>query len=280
MRGIEIFWLCLGIIVFIGILVYLYGYIFEVRMTRLIKYEYHDKTIKKVKETSLKEGLKIIFFSDLHLGKNLHGKQLKKKLDFILKQNADIYLFGGDLIGYRLTDYVKSDEIIDRFNDFLTVPCYKIKGNHEYKKEEHTSQETKDLYFAAMPFKPLVNEKEIIEYKDKKIAIIGLQEGQYHKPEMPKIDEDVDLKIVMIHQGDYFDTFNDVDIVLSGHTHGGQIRIPFLPPIYSPKHGKKYNRGLFIKDNKALIVSKGVGCNMFKFRFLASSDIIELKITF
>jgi len=82
----------------------------------------------------------------------------------------------------------------------------------------------------------------------------------------------------MVHQGDYFDNINGVDIVLSGHTHGGQIRLPFCPPIYNPKHGKKYLKGAYKKNQQYLIVSKGIGCNMLNYRFLAPSDIIELYI--
>ncbi len=277
MTNIEIFFLCFGILCGIGLFIVVYGYVFEIRKTRVIRYQLQNNIVKKVKE-SPKDAFKIIFFSDLHLGKNLHGKQLKKKLDFIANQQADVYLFGGDLIGYYITNYIKIDELPEIFKKFQNKKCYKIKGNHEYKKESHTSQSQKDLYFDAMPFIPLLNEKVIFEWKDKKIAIIGLQEGQYHQPTLPNLDENEDVRIVLIHQGDYFDSLDNIDVVLSGHTHGGQIRIPFLPPIYSPKYGKKYNRGLYTKNDKSLIVSKGVGCNMFKFRFLAPSDIIELSI--
>ena len=276
MSRLEIFFLCLGIIVFLSFCVYLYGLIFEVYHTRIKRYKYQNGKMQKIKKP-IDNAIKIVFFSDLHLGKCLHGKQLKNKLKKILKEDADIYLFGGDLIGYQMDKYFKETELENLFRPFLNKPCFKIFGNHEFKKEKNINQELKDCFFQALPFHLLANEKQTIECKQKQITIVGLHEGQYHTPQMPQLNQD-ELNIVLVHQGDYFDQLEGADIVLSGHTHGGQIRIPFCPPIYSPKYGKKYNKGLFKKDNRYLIVSKGIGCNMFKYRFCAPSDIIELFI--
>ena len=276
MSGAEIFLLCLGIIVFLGICFYLYGYFFEVRKTRILRFYYHDKTLAKVKEP-IEGAIKIVFFSDLHLGKMLKGKQLQNKLDKLLKCQGDIYLFGGDLIGYDTAKYFTPKMVSELFQPFLNKPCFKVTGNHEYKKESHITQQQKDAIFQAFPFQYLENETIEIKVLDKTLSISGLKEGQYHTPKL-QTPLKGDIKIVLVHQGDYFDTLDEGDIVLAGHTHGGQIKIPLCPLFYHPKHGKKYIQGLYQKNNRYLIVSKGIGCNMFKFRFSAPSDIIEIYI--
>ncbi len=279
MTSLQIGLLCLGIILFLSICVYLYGYLFEVKKTRIIRFHYHFKQLTKIKKPiNNHQTVKVLFFSDLHIGKILKGKKLKNKIDFILKQNADIYLFGGDLIGYKTAKYFKKQDIEDLFKRFDDKLCFKVNGNHEFKKEKGITQEEKDILSLGMTFKKLENEETVLTIKNKTFSIIGLQEGQYHQPLLPKNLNESDYKIVMVHQGDYFDNINGVDIVLSGHTHGGQIRLPFCPPIYNPKHGKKYLKGAYKKNQQLLIVSKGIGCNMLNYRFLAPSDIIELYI--
>lgn len=277
MSPLAIFLVCLGAFLLLGLSLYLYGYFFEVKKTKILRFQYQNKQLTKIKKP-IESAFKIVFFSDLHVGKMLKGKQLEKKVEVLKQCQADLYLFGGDLIGYNTAKYFQKEDIEKYFQFLKSQKGYKVEGNHEYKKESRISQNQKDALFEAFPLPLLQNEAVEVKYHEKKIVIMGLKEGQYHTPQQPNISSG-DIRIVVVHQGDYFDQIHDVDLVLSGHTHGGQIRIPFLPLIYKPKHGKKYIQGVYQKDNQYLIVSKGMGCNMFKFRFCAPSDIIELYIT-
>ena len=273
MKPIFIFLICLGVLLFLGLSIYF----FEVRKTKILRFQFEKKQLKKIKDP-VANAYKIVFFSDLHVGKMLKGKQLKRKIELLKECKADLYLFGGDLIGYHTAKYFKKEDIAKEFQFLNNTVGFKVEGNHEYKKEKHITQSQKEDLFAAFPLPLLQNESVEIMAHDKKLIVTGLKEGQYHTPKQPtKLPGDIHL--VVVHQGDYFDQIKDADIVLSGHTHGGQIRIPFLPLIYKPKHGKKYIQGMYQKDQQYLLVSKGMGCNMFKFRFCAPSDIIEIYLT-
>lgn len=277
MSTLEIILLCLGIFLFLSICVYLYYFVFETKRTKIIRYVYENKSLTKVKNAP-SDAIKIVFFSDIHIGRALHGNQLKSKIDWLYKLNGDIYIFGGDLIGYKTPKYFSSELITSMFTKLTNKPCFKVYGNHEFIVEDFINQDQKDRFFKALPFTLLENTRQTIELKNKTIDIIGLHEREFHKPSLPKLEGN-NLRIVVLHQADAIDELDiDADIILAGHTHGGQIKLPFFKPLYLPIHGKKYLNGVYKVKNSHLIVSKGIGCNMIKFRFFAASDIIELYI--
>lgn len=222
------------------------------------------------------EGIKIVFFSDLHIGKLLKKRQLQKVLQQIRSLNADIYIFGGDLIGSQPQKYYTIEDIKECFSIFNNSLNIKVFGNHEFKVEKGIDSETKIKLFMAMENFKLLRDEKISFYKnDLKINIIGLNEVKYHQVKLPEIDKN-ETNIAIVHQGDYFDKLADFDLTMSGHTHGGQIRLPLLKPFYLPSNGKKYVKGLFKNKNVSLIVSKGLGCNYVNFRMFAKRDVIVI----
>lgn len=238
-----------------------------------IKIKYYSISNKRVtKEKShLNKGIKIVYFSDLHIGREMKKKALLKRVKLLEKLDADIYIFGGDLIGSNIKKYYSTSDISECFKSLQNKCLLSTYGNHEYKEEKGITLKEKQEYFNAMNFNILNNQEYLYVGKNKNLKIFGMQENIYHNP----VEVNTSYDLLISHQGDIIDKY-DNQIMLSGHTHGGQIRLPLIPIFYKPKNGKKYTSGLFKINNSSLIVSNGLGFNMIKLRFFARCDIIVI----
>ena len=244
--------------------------IIETYKIKIVSYEI--KKGKVSKQISDEKGLNIVFFSDIHIGKHLKKKQLDKRLKMLLDQNADLYIFGGDLIGKNINKYYSIDDVSKAFSIFKDKTCIAIYGNHEYKIEKGIDSKLKDDYFKAMNFVVLNNTSYLFKKDDLQLEIYGMNDYIYHEAKLP--DKQYDL--VVCHEADIIDKM-DNQIMLSGHTHGGQIKIPLIPLYYKPINGKKYFKGYYQTLNNQLIISNGLGFEFMKIRFNAPADIIKIK---
>lgn len=268
-------WIIVVVLILLLVLLLFYFYFFETKRIKVKNYKYENKKISPLVNEQIK-GIKIVFFSDLHVGKLLKKKELLERLKYIRSLNADIYLFGGDLIGKVPNEHFTPADIKECFSIFDNSLNLMVYGNHEFKEEKGiTPQEKLDLFHAISNFKLLVDESYVYEKGSTKIVFTGLNEAWYNEYKLPKLNEE-DNNIILIHQGDTFNDLNCGNLVLSGHTHGGQVKFPFFRPPYTPRLGKKYLKGLYTKDNRHLIVSLGVGCNILKLRLFAPADVICL----
>jgi len=241
---------------------------FETKRLRIVSYTIKDHNIFKKKDNNY-SGIKIVFFSDIHIGKHLKKKELNKKIDYLKSLDADIYIFGGDLIGKNITKYYSTKDITDCFLPLTNKVCISVYGNHEYKPEKDTSTDTKIKYFEAMGFKILNNESFVFTKDNKSIEIFGMNDYIYHDAIIPNKKYD----LVICHEGDIIDKINN-QIMLSGHTHGGQIRPPLIPLYYRPINGKKYTHGIYNVNDSKLIVSNGFGYEFLKIRFNAPMEVL------
>jgi predicted MPP superfamily phosphohydrolase len=127
----------------------------------------------------------------------------------------------------------------------------------------------------------LINEHVPIERNGHRIWIAGLDDPAKGHPDLDlavpgKPDGPV---ILMAHEPDYADTIvrhprsQFIDLVLSGHSHGGQVRLPFLPPLALPPMAKKYFEGLYRFGPIQLYVNRGIGAVGVPFRFFCPPEI-------
>ena len=244
-----------------------------------VYYQSHKLIIKKftiknkeIVESYEKNGIKILFFSDLHIGRTLKKEKLKKFVSYLASINADLYVFGGDVIGDNINKYYSVEDVKECFKPLNNKCCIAVYGNHEFKEEKNISIALKLEYFKAMGFNTLTNEEFVFFKNNKFLRIYGMNEYIYNEAKLPNKAFD----LIICHEGDIIEKI-DNQILLAGHTHGGQIRIPFLPYIYLPKYGKKYISGLYNVNNSKIIVSNGVGCNKINIRLFAKRDIILIN---
>lgn len=216
-------------------------------------------------------GLKIVQFSDIHYGTTINKKQLDKIVKMINELNPDIIMFTGDLVDSNIS---MTDDIENEIKDSLsnlkaTLYKYAIYGNEDINNEKY-----KDI-ISSIDFILLDDESKLLYYNDNNpIVITGfktISENPKYEILGNKIDE-LDTtnlyKIVLCHEPDAIDYFTNYNpnLVLSGHSLGGIIKIPFFNPLFLPKTSKKYYEDYYRIDNTDFYISNGLGTSNIKIR--------------
>ncbi|MDD4705728.1 MAG: metallophosphoesterase [Bacilli bacterium] len=212
------------------------------------------------------QGLKIVHFSDLHYGTTIKIKELPKIVKEINLLNPDIVIFTGDLIDkhYQMKDQ-DIDNFLKEFNQIkANIAYYLIKGNHDYS-------ENFDKLIDKTSFKVLKNELTSFYYQDNTpINIIGLESKLEKKVDLEKAFTNYNkdyYTILITHEPDaILDIKQNIDLVLAGHSHNGQIRIPFIGAIYTPEGAKNYYDEIYKLDNREIYISSGLGTSKYPIR--------------
>ena len=236
------------------------------------------------------DGFKIVQISDLHNAE--FGKDNKRLLKKIKKCDPDIIALTGDLIDSRNTDL---DVAINFVKEAVKIaPCYYVTGNHEGRIDGYTEYESKLLSLGVIV---LDNKSIVIENEGQTIELHGLHDLESLKGEkygyrergvLEKLLEEnkhqeEGFDILLAHYPDFFDLYAKYgyDLVLSGHAHGGQFRLPFIGGLYAPGQGKlpKYDAGLFTEGNTTMVVSRGLGNSIFPFRINNTPEVVLVTLT-
>ena len=233
-----------------------------------------------LKSSKLKQRTVIVQVSDFH---NTHIKRLKEDLwKQIRDTDPDIICLTGDLVDSRFTD-VKC--ALDYVNQLAQIaPIYFVTGNHEIRLKKKPAIIRK-LYNAPMT----VLEDEAVVLNG--INLIGMDDF-YDIPEdrrnhrftdkYEQLHDDSLFNVVMLHRPELFETYceNNVDLIICGHCHGGQIRLPLLGPGFAPNQGlfPKFSEGIYQKDGTSLIVSRGIGNSLFPFRVNNHPELVIITL--
>jgi predicted MPP superfamily phosphohydrolase len=234
----------------------------------------------EITSSKISSKIKIVQLSDLH-GKQF-GENNSELIKTVNKQKPDIIVFTGDLIDVTTSDITPSINTLIELNK--TTPVYYIVGNHEHGAYNNVEIITR---LKAASVHALSNETASINIKNNIISIIGLDEISYSKQKIDRMlssfEKRNDFKIVLSHfpenfQSDYKNHL--VDLVVSGHAHGGQVIIPFVGAIYAPGQGffPKYYMGKYTENNVSLIVSRGLGNSRFPIRINNRPEIVVVNL--
>ncbi len=235
------------------------------------------------------DNFRIVQISDLH---NAEFGENNEKLLLMLKQaDADIIAITGDMIDSRNTDI---DVAISFAQKAVNIaPVYYVNGNHESRVLGEYEKLKQGLTDAGVTI--LENSSADITIGDETITLIGINDPTFrmelvddtmeqniaHQLEDMIPDND-NYKVLLAHRPEYFDVYaGNVDLVLSGHAHGGQFRIPFIGGLVAPGQGffPEYYEGSHIKENTEMIVSRGIGNSIIPFRINNKPEIIVAELT-
>ena len=271
----------LMIIIIIGTLICLYAR--YIGTSGLVTYEY------KIESSDIGnnfDGLKIVHFSDLHYLRLTNKDTLKSVIDEINLISPDIVFYTGDLVDmdFELNDNDEEDIINLLSNINSKYGKYAVIGNHDYYKDE---EKLKNIYTSS-DFLLLRNSYDIIYGNDNdKLFIGGVDTYSYDMANIDKTmeyfydNEDISYKIILVHEPDYTDTVvnrYDVDLILSGHSHNGQINIPYIKNIFLPYGSEKYYGKYYKINNTDLYVSSGIGESRINFRLFNRPSINFYRI--
>ncbi len=248
------------------------------------RYKYRVRKIKLSFDNLPKafKGLKIVQISDVHTGSFDNHAAVAHGIDRIMHQNADIILFTGDLVNNVATEV---DEKYLQLFSKLKAPLgvYSTLGNHDYgdyvqwpsRQAKHENLEALKQIHAKAGWQLLMNEHVILEKDGDKIALLGI-ENWSAKANFPKygnmkqaydgLDEkNIPFKLLLSHdpshwRGQVLEEYKDIDLMLSGHTHGMQFGVDSKWFRWSPVQ-YVYNEwaGLYKEGKQHLYVNRGFG---------------------
>lgn len=244
------------------------------------KYRVHRVKVPSPNIPEAFNGYKIVQISDIHTGSFMDNSALAKAFDIVMQQGADLILFTGDLVNNRATETLGFETVYSK----LKAPhgVYSVLGNHDYGdyvQWDSTEEKIKNLDSLKAVHKNagwrlLMNEHVEIENKGEKIALIGIENwgGNMNFPKYGKMElaykdaAKYPFKILMSHDPSHWEKqvqsdYKDIDLTLSGHTHGMQfgIEIPGLVKWSPVKYFYKQWAGLYKQDNQFLYVNRGLG---------------------
>ncbi len=233
------------------------------------------------------DGYRIAQVSDLH---NAQMGKDNEKLIKMLKQNTpDVIAITGDVIDSRHTNI---EVALDFAKKALEIaPCYYVAGNHESRIEEYDKfeQDLKDIGVVVL------NDEQISLTKNgEKIELMGVLDPTFETDDLSvdgenvvrqKLDKmifDDKFTVLLAHRPELFEVYSsyDIDLVLSGHTHGGQVRLPFLGSLAVPSQGffPKYDAGEYTNGKTKMIISRGIGNSMVPLRINNPPEIVLIEL--
>ncbi len=244
-------------------------------------YTYTVKEIKVVSSDVPKgfHGYRILHISDLH--NSCYGKGNEKLIRRIMKLNPDMIFYTGDMID-------KQSSGKDHFRMLIEgiahkYPSYFVDGNHE---DELSKVEKKELISVlhGSGIKYLDDEMVSLERGKDRITLYGLRLPRKYLRNTYDENGRIGLRkeelinrfdmvsngftILLAHNPLYFDVYAEygIDLTFSGHVHGGLVRLPLIGGILSPDRTlfPKYSKGLYVKENKKIVVSPGIGGVKFR----------------
>lgn len=234
-------------------------------------------------------GFKILHISDFH-NKNFHGRLTGK----IKEISPDIIVITGDLIDRRKTNLDIARKFIEEI--VKIAPIYYVSGNHEQLSKHYIKlkEELNNLNVINMD-----NFHTTINKEGYEISLIGIADPEINTNEKAYLFENnksyvrntlnhltknlkTDFNILLSHRPELLNVYKEfkIDLVFSGHTHGGQIRIPFVGGIFSPNQGffPKLSEGMHKEGLTTIVVSRGLGNSVFPFRIFNRPEFVVVTL--
>lgn len=225
-------------------------------------------------------GFRIVQVSDLHNAQ--FGEGNSKLLSLIEGAGPDIIVITGDLVDSRNTDIETALEFARAA--VKIAPVYYVTGNHEARIRKFT-QLIKGLEQAGVTV--LRNEKLRLERAGETITLMGVDDPSFQLRSMDAVLEGLaegsdGFTVLLSHRPELFDIYVErgVDLVFTGHAHGGQFRLPFVGGLAAPNQGlfPEYDAGLYRSGTTNMLVSRGIGNSIIPVRFNNRPELILVEL--
>jgi len=246
--------------------------------------EYELETPLLIENSSIK----IVLISDLH--STIFGENQIVLIEIIKNQSPDLILLSGDILDDKVS-HLGTELLLSGIKDI--APIYYVTGNHEY-----WSQNINEIRRLLQSYQVnILSDNYVkINIRNNYIILAGIEDPDKRKYETPEYDQneimenvfrDLDeielYKILISHRPENIETYKkySFNLVLSGHTHGGQVRIPLiLNGLFAPNQGffPKYAGGQYMHDEKIHIISRGLSINPVLPRIFNNPELVTIII--
>jgi predicted MPP superfamily phosphohydrolase len=224
------------------------------------------------------DGFRIVQISDLH--NTSFGKDNKRLLDTIRKASPDIIVITGDLIDFYHPNIEVSIAFIE---DALNIaPCFYVNGNHEFRLTNEYPSFRNQLQQLGVTV--LEDNSILYEIGGESICIAGLSDYAFVSTEFINATfQEQTYNILLSHRPDHYEAYKQsiADLVLCGHTHGGQIRLPLIGAVKAPGQSlfPEYDVGMFQLNDTTMIISQGLGNSSIPIRFNCQPEVVVIELT-
>jgi uncharacterized protein len=224
-------------------------------------------------------GLRVAQISDIHMGGWMNRDRLQLVADWIMAQSPDVLLITGDfLIGRGFTEI--SRQWIKELTKVLTplaasIPSFAVLGNHDYWTNPDAIREM--LFLCGIT--DLTNTVFTLSREGENLHLCGVDDvraGNVRLDQVLAQLNDHSAAILLAHEPDFADisaTTGKFDLQVSGHTHGGQVVIPYLGAPILPHLGRKYPSGLYKVGNMFQYTNRGLGANRLAIRWNCPPEV-------
>jgi predicted MPP superfamily phosphohydrolase len=218
------------------------------------------------------DGLTIVQISDMHAGYLVGPAKVRRYIDMVNALSPDIVAITGDMFhSGAVSAWMCAAEL-----SALRAPLgiYAVPGNHERR----VPPEVGELPFRRAGLTVLANTAQRIQVGDDALWMVGVDDMIMRRGNLRQALQgvaDAECKVLLVHEPDLADSASQypIDLQLSGHTHGGQIRVPLLGALLLPVMGRKYSMGLYRVDGMWVYTNRGLGVNRPPLRFSCRPEI-------
>ena len=234
------------------------------------------------------DGYRIAHVSDFHNAEMGDGNE--KLLAMLREAEPDLIAITGDMIDSRNTNIAVALAFAEEAMQI--APCYYVTGNHEARVSEYDELKTG---LEAVRVIVLDDERMELALSSESITLLGVDDPSFStdylfgdaasvvSSKLAELTAEEDgFTVLLSHRPELFDTYvdSDMNLVLSGHAHGGQFRLPFVGGLVAPNQGlfPKYDAGLYTEGSTNMIVSRGIGNSLLPFRFNNRPQVILIEL--
>lgn len=233
-------------------------------------------------------GFRIAQVSDLHNGQM--GEHNRDLLSMLRDAQPDMIAITGDLIDSRRTNM---DVALDFAREAVKIaPCYYVTGNHEGRVADYHKLRNG---LTALGVTVLESTRVELVRNEETLVILGINDPMFHRDDLHhdgqaarkiKLKELVNAgdayTVLLSHRPELLDiyAYAGADLVLTGHAHGGQFRLPFFGGLFAPNQGffPEYDAGMYVRNSTTMIVSRGIGNSIFPFRINNRPEVVLIEL--
>lgn len=270
------------IVIIIGVLLFALDLILSQKYISVTRYRYQNPEIK--------QSFKIVDLTDLH--NYQYGTENRRLINKVKNESPDVIFLTGDMLN---ADEERTDILMNLIQQLVKIaPVYASLGNHEIEYMQLSGN--RNLIAQMEEAGAIVLDKKYIdiEIKNQKVRLGGiygyvLSPDDKENPEQTFMEEFQDtgrFKILLSHMPEGLLLWKsmehwDVDLVFSGHVHGGQMRIPFVGGLYDPEEGlfPTYTKGMYECGNGTMVLSAGLGSSRGIPRVNNLPELVVCEIT-
>jgi predicted MPP superfamily phosphohydrolase len=240
--------------------------------------EVKEVTVRLKRLPQAFDGLRVVQFSDVHLGHFFDLEDLARVVEELNRLEPDVLVFTGDMVDHPIPDVAEAGPILAKCR--ARYGKWGVLGNHDMKSERAVLQMMRSAGFEMLP-----NKNAVLEKDGQRLYLAGLDDAYFSRDDMGKALQGIpqgECVVLLAHYPDVADEVakHGVDLQLSGHSHGGQVRLPGVGHLVTPPLARVYVEGLLqiVRDGLQLYVNRGLGTTGLPIRFFCRPELTVLTL--